>query len=168
MKKLITFALLFIASAEAQYRHHGPALLPNPIYTPGVVAITDASRACSVKWGKDARHVTAAMKREVFDRYGIKTWYLVHGKTKILMCSKTQRCSDLYEIDHLHCRENGGADAIDNLWPQPWAAPGAHQKDKVENWLHKQVCAGNISLREAQLRISKDWYAVYLSMPKKK
>ena len=32
--------------------------------------------------------------------------------------------------------------------------PGFHQKDKVENYLHDQVCSGAISLPEAQKEIA--------------
>jgi 5-methylcytosine-specific restriction endonuclease McrA len=42
------------------------------------------------------------------------------------------------EVDHLISRELGGADATDNLWPQPYTQhPGAHEKDRLENQLHK-------------------------------
>lgn len=48
------------------------------------------------------------------------------------------------EIDHLISRELGGADVMENLWPQayvtsPWKAV---LKDKLENQLHKEMCAG--------------------------
>jgi hypothetical protein len=39
---------------------------------------------------------------------------------------------------------------------------GAHQKDKVEDLLKKQVCAGTITLKEAQDQIVSDWYKIYL------
>jgi hypothetical protein len=38
----------------------------------------------------------------------------------------------------------------------PTQAPGFHQKDQYENYAHKQVCNGQISLVEAQRRISTD------------
>jgi hypothetical protein len=66
-------------------------------------------------------------------------------------------------VDHLISRELGGADMIDNLWPQPYTQhPGAHEKDWLENRLHKDVCSGIISLEEAQQEIRDDWYAAYL------
>ena len=56
------------------------------------------------------------------------------------------------EIDHLISRELGGADEINNLWPQaygtsPW---NAVLKDTLENRLHKELCAGKISLKKAR------------------
>jgi 5-methylcytosine-specific restriction endonuclease McrA len=67
------------------------------------------------------------------------------------------------EIDHLISRELGGDDALENLWPQPYTQhPGAHEKDWLENQLHKEVCNGDITLDEAQKEIKTDWYAAYL------
>lgn len=61
-----------------------------------------------------------------------------------------------HEEDHLISLELGG-DPTDprNLWPEPGKSP--NQKDKIENYLHAAVCAGRISLREAQVRIQTDW-----------
>jgi len=67
------------------------------------------------------------------------------------------------KVDHLISRELGGADAEDNLWPQPYTQhPGAHEKDWLENELHKGVCAGKITLKDAQDEIKGDWYKAYL------
>ena len=49
-----------------------------------------------------------------------------------------------------------------NLWPESAeAAPGFHQKDKVENFLHHQVCSGAMSLIDAQRQIATDWIVVW-------
>ena len=71
-----------------------------------------------------------------------------------------------YELDHLIPLELGGCpDCQTNLWPEPYApAPAAHEKDIAENYLHREVCAGNMSLQEAQRRIVSDWYRVYLEI----
>ena len=60
-------------------------------------------------------------------------------------------------------REFGGADVVKNLWPQaygssPW---NAHLKDKLENRLHKEVCAGHITLKQAQTMLVNDWRVAY-------
>lgn len=39
--------------------------------------------------------------------------------------------------------------------------PGAKQKDRVENYLHRQVCSGEITLEEAQNALRNDWVRVY-------
>jgi hypothetical protein len=38
----------------------------------------------------------------------------------------------------------------------------AHEKDWLENRLHKEVCNGDITLEDAQEQIKTDWYAAYL------
>lgn len=69
-----------------------------------------------------------------------------------------------YEIDHLIPRELGGADTMPNLWPQPYNAKiGAHEKDHLENLLHKDVCElHTLSLAKAQSLIASNWYKTYL------
>jgi hypothetical protein len=59
-----------------------------------------------------------------------------------------------YEVDHLISLELGGSNDISNLWPEAASPqPGFHEKDKVENYLHDQVCSGVISLAQAQQRL---------------
>ena len=67
-----------------------------------------------------------------------------------------------YEEDHLISLELGGHPTDPrNLWPEPYAPkPGAREKDQVEDFLHRQVCAGAISLAMAQREIAATWAAV--------
>jgi hypothetical protein len=44
----------------------------------------------------------------------------------------------------------------------PSRHPGAHEKDWLENQLHKLVCNKTITLEQAQEEIKTDWYASYL------
>ena len=63
-----------------------------------------------------------------------------------------------------------------NLWPEMWGTPGtpltsrgpfpphlvgARAKDAVENQLHKEVCAGTLTLQEAQHIIAIDRFQYY-------
>ena len=41
---------------------------------------------------------------------------------------------------------------------------GREGKDVVENRLHKEVCAGVVTLRQAQDVVRGDWYACYLTI----
>jgi len=82
-----------------------------------------------------------------------------------------------YEEDHLISLELGGHPRDPkNLWPEMWGTPanpltsrgpfppdvvGAKSKDAVENALHKEVCAGTLTLKEAQDIISTDWFKYY-------
>ena len=60
-----------------------------------------------------------------------------------------------FEIDHLVPIEIGGSNDRDNLWAQP--IQQARIKDKLENQLHEEVCAGRLSLEDAQHCIAEDW-----------
>jgi hypothetical protein len=69
-----------------------------------------------------------------------------------------------YEEDHFISLDLGGNPTDPrNLWPEPYSpSPDARQKDTAENYLHKQVCTGAMTLQEAQNAITTDWYRVYL------
>ncbi len=130
--------------------------VPDLIKTPGVVSsgLTEA-KICGTKWGKDERHVTNAMKQQVFAAYG----YTGYDDPHCVPDAHGKTC----EIDHLISRELGGADDVKNLWPQaygstPW---NAHLKDKLENRLHKEMCAGHITLKQARDMITHDWRVAY-------
>jgi len=67
------------------------------------------------------------------------------------------------ELDHFISLELGGADTLDNIWPQCGPSGVAlekrffKRKDTVENFLAKQVRNGKMSLAEAQKGIATDW-----------
>lgn len=68
-----------------------------------------------------------------------------------------------YEEDHLISLEIGGNPTDpNNLWPEPWVGNmNAHNKDRLENRLHKLVCSGQMTLKEAQKEISTNWITAY-------
>lgn len=68
-----------------------------------------------------------------------------------------------YELDHDISIELAGAPADpNNLWLQPYAGNlNAHEKDRLENALHRLVCAGKLPLATAQHDIASDWVAAY-------
>ena len=97
---------------------------------------------------KRVRNVPATEKRDVYAEYGV-----------------TSHQPGQYEVDHLISLELGGSNDIANLWPEAAdPQPGFHQKDLVENYLHKQVCDGAISLTEAQKEIANNWLQIYQSV----
>jgi hypothetical protein len=117
--------------------------------TPGAI-FSDITKeqVCVRGYAKSVRHVPANLKREVFREYGITH----HSKGK-------------YEVDHLISLELGGSNDIANLFPEAAEPrPGFHEKDKVENYLHREVCSGRISLSKAQGLIANNWLEVYKSM----
>ena len=69
-----------------------------------------------------------------------------------------------YEEDHLIPLEVGGNPTDPkNLWPEPRnQSPSAGDKDGFENYLHQQVCNGQISLQEAQKEMSTAWVGFWV------
>jgi hypothetical protein len=112
--------------------------------TPGAVfARATARRVCTPGYASRVRNVSSATKRRIYLAYGIRR----HAPFE-------------YEVDHLISLELGGSNSPKNLWPQKEHAYGVYSaatKDRVENLLHREPCAGTITLAQAQLRI-KYWY----------
>jgi hypothetical protein len=85
-----------------------------------------------------------------------------HLKVRVMTLYGVNGATSDYELDHFIPLELGGCpDCVSNLWPEPWGPVGAREKDVVENYLRRRVCAGEMSLREAQRDISSDWVRIY-------
>jgi hypothetical protein len=111
---------------------------PDPTQTPGatdprVTQDTLATTICTRGYTTTVRNVSTQTKHAVYVAYGIST---------------AQQRS--YVIDHLIPLEVGGANDPKNLWPEPKVE--AKTKDTLENQMHTAVCAGRISLADAQAR----------------
>lgn len=144
-----SLATLLMAGPHATYRKHGIVLLNDLNVTPGKIRTTEKSDPA----------VCGGGSTKAYRKPGIQSVYAIYGAKK-----KKGVCC---EIDHLISLELGGDNGVTNEWPQPYLPkPGAHEKDEVENWLHAQVCSGQMELAEAQKEISEDWYAAYLEMHK--
>jgi hypothetical protein len=149
---MVLAAVAWIAATAIAARE---LIVPDHQLTPGLARLYSAAEVCGVSWGHDRRHVSAAMKRRVFAAYGLAG----NGDPACVRDRKGRRC----EIDHLISRELGGADDVRNLWPQPYGSRpwNAVRKDQVENRLHREVCAGAITLEAAQREIAADWRVPY-------
>lgn len=124
----------------------GFPVLPDPVRTPGDTLAVTAADVCTPGYARRVRDVPAAVKREVYVRYGI-----------------THHAPRSYEVDHLISLELGGSNSVRNLWPEsyrthPW---NARVKDALENALHRRVCAGQMTLHDAQRAIAANWVAAY-------
>jgi hypothetical protein len=115
----------------------------DPVRTPGVINpdVTQAtieSTICVRGWTRTIRpptEYTNELKRRQMREYGLG------GST-----------TD-YQEDHLISLELGGHPTDPrNLWPEPY--PRAAVVDGIENDLNAQVCAGTLSLADAQRRES--------------
>jgi hypothetical protein len=154
--RMILFACVcaFAIAAPAQsanYRHDGKIALNDLSVTPGK---TDPSLTkkmiCDPKFRTGPyRHTTESEKKAVCREYGATD------------CPNPEKG----EIDHLVPLEDGGADVVANLWWQPASpTPGYHQKDLVENWIHRQICEGTMDMGKAQTQMEQDWVVLYKEM----
>jgi hypothetical protein len=137
-----------------------PDIYPNASLTPGATNpdITQdniAETICNPHWStrsiRPREEYTNRLKHEQIDEYG----------------DKDTDARD-YEEDHLIPLELGGNPTDPkNLWPEAYDTSipdgGAKYKDKVETYLHDEVCAGRLPLAQAQQQIAVDWYRVYVT-----
>ena len=121
------------------------ALIPNPVLTPGATVRLNQREICQATSPND-RVVPAALRRRVFDEYGIAA-----------------REPVAYEVDYLITPALGGADDIHNLWPQPSRATvwNAQVKDALEDRLRAMVCDGQLDLETAQRDLATNWIEAY-------
>jgi hypothetical protein len=121
------------------------ASTPNIHLTPGAIRTVSREELCSAP-AKGFYPIPATLAYRVFEKYKIR--------------NPGQRS---YEVDYLITPALGGADDIRNLWPQPYVSGewNAHVKDALEDYLHDEVCSGNLDLETAQRDISTDWIAAY-------
>jgi hypothetical protein len=133
-----------------------PAGLPDPARTPGSInpAATQANLAdtvCKSGWAATQRPpsaYTSALEIAQIIEYGY-----------------ADRDRSHYQEDHLVPLELGGAPRDPrNLWPEPNAATlpngtliSSGEKDDLEDVLHREVCAGDMSLADAQRLIAGNW-----------
>jgi hypothetical protein len=143
----------------AAYGHSGGMSLPDRRVTPGAVdpnAVADLS-------GKP--HMVAGVERNIcahdFRTGPIRGAIRNFAGLKKRACAEygVRKCDASVEGDHLISIEVGGCpDCLTNIWPQPMAE--ARIKDhQVEDVLPKLVCAGKMTLAEAQKCIAGDWVA---------
>ena len=113
------------------------SMLPDPKLTPGRVARSPQER----------KGVTQEMERCVFRIYQIP-W----------------RRRTEFKVDHLIPIELGGADTVDNLWPQSLSVKpyNAKRKEYLTKQLLSLVAAGQMTLPQAQEEIRKDWISCFV------
>lgn len=134
------------APGSCQARGSGEDSLPDPRCTPGAIdpAVTQANidqTICQSGYTKAVRPSESITEPE---------------KLASLAAYGDSGGPSGYEYDHLVPLELGGArNDPRNLWPEPGSTP--NPKDTVENDLRSEVCAGQITLRAAQVAIARNW-----------
>ena len=118
----------------------------NPTITPALLSNPSFRTSCV------RQHTTTAKEKAATYR-----WYSIPHPSN--NAGATQSC----ELDHLVPLELGGADTLDNIWPQ-CGPPGISlneryfkQKDMVENYLAWMVRRGQMDLTVARKGIASDW-----------
>src|SRR5207248_733536 len=96
---------------------------------------------------KERGGVTLAMEQKVFTRYRLP-W------------QKRRQ----FKIDHLVPLELGGADTIDNLWPQRVKARpyGSDRKELLTELLLQKIRAGKMTVEQAREEIRRDWIDAFI------
>jgi len=129
--------------------------VPDPTCTPGA-----SNPTLTIEVLKDRRFSTSCVRDAATgqqEKAVTYDWYnLPHPSNN---SGQNQIC----ELDHLISLEMGGADTLDNVWPQ-CGPPGVllpqrffKEKDTVENFLAMLVREGRINLSDAQKGIATDW-----------
>jgi hypothetical protein len=143
---LVVAALLLLALAYFQPRsstskgpYHADFARTPGVVNPDVTQSNIAATVCRHGWTRTIRpptDYTNALKLKQMREYGVGG-------------SPSE-----YQEDHLISLELGGhpTDAR-NLWPEPY--PRAAEVDSIENDLNAKVCAGDMSLDDAQRKESE-------------
>jgi hypothetical protein len=140
---LLTLAVVIAATALPRCGSSRAVVRASWDWTPGVLnpAVTQAtigSTICRRGWTRTIRppvDYTNALKRRQLRQYGLR------GPPSG------------FQEDHLISLELGGSSTDPrNLWPEPY--PRASAVDQIENDLNHRVCAGSLTLAEAQRRES--------------
>lgn len=162
MKYLIMFLIGLSVSASAQDFSNKTLVYPfYPRDAKGeVYKNLTTQELCETGYTKKVRAVSAGMKREVFKKYGITKGHFRE-----------------YEVDHFISLELGGDNSLENLFPQPYEVylsvngrdmkMGAREKDVVETNLHKRICRGELTPKQAQEIITTNWVGYYLKLKHK-
>jgi hypothetical protein len=150
---LCLFLFLVLGDAMSAFG----ADLPDPMATPGAINLgvmqsNIQTTICVPGWTKTIRppaSYTTKLK--------LKQLHTLNGPYR------SELGAAAFEEDHLISLEIGGNPTDSrNLWPQHWSAPnGAHEKDALENKLHRLVCVGTITLIEAQQAVATDWITAH-------
>ena len=118
--------------------------LPNKKLTPGEASSIALTDLCSANYS--APRLSKKQETAAFKRYRTKQ-------------------SRQYVIDRLVPVEIGGTNGIKNLWPAP--AQGSWKwslKSKLNKKLRSLVCAGYLTLSDAQSAVAKHWIHYYQSV----
>jgi hypothetical protein len=129
--------------------------IPDPNCTPGAINPT-----LTIAVLKDPSFTTRCIRDAATQEQEKATTYEWYNLPRP---SENSGENQICELDHLISLELGGADTLDNIWPQCGPSGVAlpqrffKEKDMVENFLAMQVREGRMDLSQAQRGIATDW-----------
>ena len=135
-------ALLVLALVLHAERHGGKGVAPvlaDPVRTPGVINpdVTQENIASTICRRGFTRTIRPSVE------------YTNALKLRQMRAYRERGSPSEYQEDHLVSLELGGHPTDPrNLWPEPY--PRASEVDQIENELNAKVCAGSLSLADAQ------------------
>ncbi len=174
-------AHVIVPPGESGPRGGPSSLYPDPTLTPGATNpnITQATindTICNPNW-HGVNPWTHTDERGTKSVRPPASFTNALKKKQLVAARYLDKTPAHYEEDHLISLELGGNPSDEkNLWPEMWGTlnqpltargpfppelVGAKAKDAVENALHKEVCAGTLTLKEAQAIIATDWFKYY-------
>jgi hypothetical protein len=140
MRLALAAALLVAAQAASA---QDAIVYPDSTLTTGAIRTTNVGEICSTDT-RTLRHGSRERSELIYERYHI---------------APADRMN--YTLDHLIPLEIGGADVVDNVWPEPRRSLAGEwddtRKDELELRLGVLVCNGELDVREAQKAIADDW-----------
>lgn len=104
-----------------------------------------AKDVCTPGWAASHRNVSAADERATYARQGL---------TKNSGACARKDGKTTCVVDHAISLENGGLNVLANLQVQ--FIEESKAKDRIENFLHGEVCSGRLPLEDAQW-LEKNW-----------
>ncbi len=132
----IAIALAIPAMASAQ--------VPDSFKTPGDAARVKTDQLCAPGFAASLKPVAKWQREQALERYGIRP----------------ERFDGT--LDHLIPVSLGGSNDPDNLWPfHPLGVFTLEAKAALADKLKQAVCAGTMSLKDAQTAFRKDWTKTY-------
>lgn len=149
-RTLLTALALASLFSSAAWAVDSDGTRPDDRITPGEVRTTSREEICSTRTG-EVRNVSTTTKIAARRAYGLINrdgW-----------CPAGHGCET--EIDHRVPLVVGGGNtpgSIKNLWPQRGDGPNNfHIKDRCEAKAGRDLCAGKITVQQAQAIFLGDW-----------
>ncbi len=149
MKKILLTIIVALSLATPVFSCETDGLFPDVECTPGdIFPNCTIEDMCVRGYSATVRKMPKSKKLKVYEMYDIP---------------KSQQKN--YVIDHLISLQLCGNNDIKNLFPQNRKGEfNSRTKDKIENYLKRNVCNENISLKDAQTVIAEDWLSVWNHM----